>query len=82
MAEIGVMDRRKWLLRLIYVRLVIFTIFGAAEATRNTDKSADILILLAVVYVFSACWFGVLKVSQSYVWQSYAQIATDLLLIT
>src|SRR5499427_5850577 len=82
MAEIGVMDRRKWLLRLIYVRLVIFTIFGAAEATRHTDKSADILILLAVVYVFSACWFGVLKVSQSYVWQSYAQIATDLLLIT
>ena len=82
MAEIGVMDRRKWLLRLIYVRLVIFTIFGAAEATRHTDKSADILILLAVVYVFSGCWFGVLKLSQSYVWQSYAQIATDLLLIT
>src|SRR5213594_2353400 len=73
-------DRRKWLLRLIYVRMVAFTIFLAAEATRN--PTADVLVLLAAVYALSACWFALIKLNQSYVWQSYAQIAVDLLLIT
>src|SRR5438876_12102056 len=73
-------DRRKWLLRLIYVRMVAFTIFLAAEATRN--PTADVLVLLAVVYALSACWFALLKLNRSYVAQSYVQIALDLLLIT
>ena len=73
-------DRRKWLLRLIYVRMGAFTIFVAAEAVRK--PSADMLVLLAAVYGLSACWFALLKLNKSYVAQSYAQIAVDLLLIT
>src|SRR5881396_3658163 len=82
MADIGIMNRRKWLLRLIYVRLLVFTIFIAAEAVRKTEWSADTLVLLAAVYALSACWFGLLTLNKSYVWQCYAQIAVDLLLIT
>src|SRR5207249_7680129 len=55
-------------------------IFLAAEATRN--PTADVLVLLAAVYALSACWFALLKLNPSYVAQSYAQIAVDLLLIT
>src|SRR6516162_8856142 len=73
-------DRRKWLFRLIYVRLAAFTIFVAAEAIRK--PSADMLVLLAAVYALSACWFALIKLNQSYVWQSYAQIAVDLILVT
>ncbi len=82
MAEIAIMDRRKWLLRLIYVRLVIFSIFVAAEASRRSEPQLDMLVLLAAVYALSACWFALLKLNKSYVWQAYAQIAVDLLLIT
>jgi len=82
MSEIDVMDRRRWLQRLIHVRWVVFTIFAAAEATRNTNSSHDMLILLCVVYALSACWFGLVKLKVSYVWQSYLQTGVDLLLIT
>src|SRR5262245_2904606 len=82
MGETHVMDRRKWLLRLIYVRLVIFTIFLAAEASRKGRSAVDMLVLLAVVYALSLCWFALLKLNKSYVWQSYSQIGVDLLLIT
>jgi two-component system sensor histidine kinase PilS (NtrC family) len=78
--QTAVMDRRKWLLRLLYVRLAAFTIFVAVEVTRK--PSADLLVLLAAVYALSACWFALLNLNRSYVWQSYAQIAVDLLLIT
>src|SRR6185503_15688344 len=81
-AEVAVMDRRKWLLRLIYVRLVVFTIFVSAEAMRKAESSVDMLVLLAAVYALSVCWFGLLQLNKSYVFQSYAQIAVDLLLIT
>src|SRR5262245_58612148 len=81
MGEIAVMDRRKWLLRLIHIRLVIFTIFGAAEATRS-NSALDMIVLLAVVYVLSACWYGLLKLNGAYVWQSYLQVGVDLFLIT
>lgn len=74
------MDRRKWLLRLIYVRPAAFTIFVAAEVIRK--PSVDMLVLLGAVYALSACWSALLKLNHSYVWQSYAQIAVDLLLIT
>src|SRR2546421_46249 len=80
MGEVAIMDRRRWLLRLIYVRLAAFTIFIAGEFSRK--PSADLLVLLAAVYALSACWFALIKLNQSYVWQSYAQIAVDLLLIT
>ncbi len=76
------MDRRKWLLRLIYVRLVVFTIFVIAEAIRRSESYVELLALLAVVYALSACWYGLLKLNESYVWQSYTQIGVDLLLIT
>jgi len=82
MAENGVMDRRQWLLRLIYVRMAVFTICIVAETTRRSDVSADMLALLLAVYGLSACWFGLLRLNQFYVWQSYAQIGVDLLLIT
>jgi two-component system sensor histidine kinase PilS (NtrC family) len=82
MAETAIMDRRKWLLRLIYVRLAVFTIFIGAEALRKAELRFDLLVLLAAVYALSACWFGLLKLNQSYVWQSYAQITVDLFLIT
>ena len=54
------MDRRKWLLRLIYARLVLFTIFVAAELFK-TDTPVDLLVLLGAVYALSACWFGLLE---------------------
>src|SRR3989441_7937706 len=82
MADNGIMNRRKWLLRLIYVRIAAFTIFIAAEAVHKGEWSADTLVLLAAVWALSACWFGLFKLNRSYVWQSYAQIAVDLLLIT
>src|SRR5262249_30625264 len=82
MAEFEISDRRKWLLRLIFFRIVISTIFVAAEATRNSDTAVDMLVLLAAVYALSGCWFGLLKLNRSYVWQSYTQIGVDLLLIT
>lgn len=70
------MNRRQWLLRLIYVRVIVFSIFVAAEHT------LDMLVLLAAVYALSACWFALLKLNKSYVGQAYAQIAVDLLLVT
>src|ERR1051326_1450457 len=78
--EIAIMDRRKWLVRLIYVRLAAFTIFVAVESLRK--PSADMLVLLGAVYALSLCCFALLKLNHSYAWQSYAQITVDLLLIT
>src|SRR2546428_10798734 len=82
MADIAITDRRKWLLRLIYVRLVVFTGFAAEEVIRNVMPSRDMTIPLGAVYVLSACWFALLKLDKSYELQSYAQIAVDLLFIT
>jgi two-component system sensor histidine kinase PilS (NtrC family) len=82
MGEIAIMDRRKWLLRLICVRLVVFTIFVAGETTRKAIPLDYMVVLLAAVYGLSFCWFALLNLNQSYVGQSYAQIAVDLLLIT
>src|SRR6266571_4943666 len=82
MADIAITDRRKWLVRLIYVRLAVFTIFVGAEALRNDEWSVDMLVLLAAVWALSACWFALVRLNHQYVLQSYAQIAVDLLLIT
>src|SRR5688572_25921584 len=76
------MDRRPWLFRLIYIRVLVFTVFVAGEATRGQQFLPDLRLLLLVVYSLSFCWFVILRFSKSYVWQAYAQIAVDLLLIT
>jgi two-component system sensor histidine kinase PilS (NtrC family) len=81
MAGTAIMDRRKWLLRLVYARLVLFTVFVAAEL-RKSDTPVDLLLLLAAVYGLSLLSFGLIRINESYVWQSYFHIATDLLLIT
>ena len=70
------MDRRKWLLRLIWVRVGVFSVFVAAR------PSLDMAVLLGAVYALSFCWVALLKLNRSYVTQAYAQIAIDLLLIT
>jgi two-component system, NtrC family, sensor histidine kinase PilS len=83
MADSAIMDRRKWLLRLIYVRVVVFTLFVAGEITKGQGQTLqDLQILLFVVYGLSFCWFLVLRATKSYAWQAYVQIAVDLLLIT
>ena len=69
-------DRIRWLRRLIVVRLVVFTVFVAAE------PSTDLLVLLAAVYALSGCWFALLRLNQSHLAQAYAQIGVDLILIT
>jgi two-component system sensor histidine kinase PilS (NtrC family) len=68
--------RSKWLLRLIWVRIVVFSTFIAVQ------PSVDLLVLLAAVYALSLCWFGLLRLNHSYLGQAYGQIGVDLLLIT
>ena len=70
------MDRRKWLLRLIPLRAVTFTVFVLAE------PSGDMYRLLAAVYALSFFWYALVRINKGYGWQSYAQISVDLLLIT
>src|SRR5215471_2740407 len=82
MAQLAITDRRKWLLRLIYVRTAVFTIFIGIAAMQNAGLRLDLLHILFAVYALSACWFVLLRLNQSYVWQSYSQIALDLVLIT
>ena len=63
MPDSAIMDRRKWLLRLIYARVVIFTLFVAGEITKGQGQTLeDLQILLFVVYGLSVCWFLVLRV--------------------
>src|SRR5690242_13307893 len=70
------MDRQKWLLRLIPIRAIIFTIVAVAE------RSLDMMLILAVVYLFSLLWYALVRINKGYVWQAYTQSAVDLLLIT
>jgi two-component system, NtrC family, sensor histidine kinase PilS len=79
------MDRRKWLLRLIYVRLFAFSGFILVGwlTGRFVDATAnDNFFLLGAVFALSACWFALIRLNHSYVWQAYAQIFIDLVLIT
>jgi two-component system sensor histidine kinase PilS (NtrC family) len=76
-------DRRKWLLRLIQVRIVAFTIFTSLPLlSGQLSNRDDLIVLLAAVYALSACWYGLLRLNQSYTVQAYAQVISDLLLIT
>jgi two-component system sensor histidine kinase PilS (NtrC family) len=80
---LATMDRRKWLLRLIHVRVAAFGIFilipMLAGQLSNRD---DLVLLLCAVCVFSLFWLVLLRVNTWYVGQAYAQIVLDLLLIT
>jgi two-component system sensor histidine kinase PilS (NtrC family) len=71
------MDRRKWLLRLISVRLIVFSIVCLVA-----QPDVDMLVLLGAVYALSLCWLALVRLSSSDAWQAYAQIAVDLILIT
>ena len=79
------MDRPKWLLRLIYVRFVIFSIFVPVSLWIDANKPvqlqierlADMKVLLAVVAGLSVFWWALLKLSRAYVVQAYGQIAVD-----
>src|SRR5262245_22227171 len=79
--SVAIMDRRKWLFRLIYVRLIVFSLYVTAHfgfATGNVPL-ADLAML---VYALSVCWLLIWWVNERYVAQAYAQIIVDLLLIT
>jgi len=79
------MDRQKWLLRLIYVRLLAFSGFIIVGwfTGRFDGATADrMVVLLGAVLALSACWFALIRLNSHHVWQAYAQIIIDLFLIT
>ena len=85
-APIEVMDRRTWLLRLIYVRFIVFSAFIplslSISSNLKPERVGDMQLLLLVVSALSLLWWALLKHNTSYVAQAYGQIAVDLLLIT
>jgi len=84
------LDRPKWLRRLIHVRFIIFSLFIPISLWIDANKPLqlqierldDMKVLLAVVAGLSVLWWVLLKLNRSYVAQAYAQVACDLLLIT
>jgi two-component system sensor histidine kinase PilS (NtrC family) len=81
-ASAGV-DRRKWLFRLIYVRLVAFSIFILTPyLSGKLANPNEIVPLMGAVISLSLFWFALLRVNTRHVSQAYAQIIIDLLLIT
>jgi len=80
------MDRRTWLLRLIYVRFIFFSAFIAISLSISNrllvERVGDMQLLLLVVSGLSIFWWALLKNNSAYGAQAYAQIAVDLLLIT
>src|SRR5712671_2040527 len=79
------MDRPKWLLRLIYVRLAVFSVLIPVSYLIDNYKvvnPTDMTVLLSVVAGLSMLWWSLLRWNKSYVAQAYGQIAIDLLLIT
>jgi two-component system sensor histidine kinase PilS (NtrC family) len=82
----SIMDRRTWLRRLIWVRVIVFSVFviraGMNPEQAIWDPKPDMQALLAAVFGFSVLWFLLLRFNRWYVGQAYAQILVDLLLIT
>src|SRR5256885_16820224 len=78
------MDRPKWLLRLIYVRIAVFSLLIPISllVRENLEDSGDMKLLLLVIAGLSVFWWVLLRTNRSYVAQAYAQIGVDLLLIT
>jgi hypothetical protein len=70
---------------MIWVRVVVFTLFVTAQLTivrGPREDPTDLLVLLGAVYALSFCWLGLRHLNRSYLNQAYAQIAVDLVLIT
>ncbi len=78
------LERPKWLLWLIYVRFLIYSIIIPITLLlrRRFGDPEDMKNLLAVVVGLSFFWWLLVKLNKSYVIQAYSQIAVDLLLIT
>ena len=80
-SSLPVMDRRTWLLRLISVRLIVFSVFVTAQYFFvTTELSLGRPTLL--VYLLSGVWLLLWRFNTRYAGQASAQIAVDLLLIT
>lgn len=82
---LATLDRRKWLLRLIYVRLFAFSLFILIPwmmGEFDEAETSDMTRLLSAVFALSICWFGLVLLNRHYVGQAYAQIFVDLFLIT
>ena len=77
-------ERPKWLLWLIYVRFLLYSIIIPITVFlhRKFGDPRDMKTLLTVVVGLSFCWWLLVKFNTSYVTQAYCQIAVDLLLIT
>src|SRR5262245_1307322 len=84
--SLPVIDRRTWLFRLIYVRMIVFSVLLTAQPflvkAVTANNTQPLFNLLLLVYSLSACWFLLWQLNRRYVGQAYAQILTDLLLIT
>ena len=80
-ASLALMDRRAWLLRLIAVRLFVFSVFVTAQYFFiTTEPSLGRPVLL--VYALSVLWLLLWRYNNHYFGQAAAQIAVDLFLIT
>jgi len=81
--ELADVDRRRWLNRLIYVRIVAFSVFifipwfsGKFVDPRDVD------ILIGGVFALSVVWLALLQINMHYVGQAYAHVIVDVLMIT
>ena len=63
MPDSAIMDRRKWLLRLIYARFVIFTLFRSqGRLPKGQGQTLEDLQIAAVCRSrLSVCWLLVLR---------------------
>ena len=82
MAESAIMDRRKWLLRLIYARLARLHDLRSCRTLRKPTRLSICWSCWALSMRFPPAGSVCSRLNESYVWQSYCQIAVDLLLIT
>ena len=81
--ELAAVDRRRWLNRLIYVRIVAFSVFILIPwFSGKFANPRDMDLLLGSVAALSVIWLALLQINSHYVGQAYAQIILDLLLIT
>jgi two-component system, NtrC family, sensor histidine kinase PilS len=81
--ELADVDRRRWLNRLIYVRIVAFSVFILiAWFSGKFDNPRDVDMLLGGVCALSVIWLALLHINTHYDGQAYAQIVVDLLMIT
>ena len=78
------LERPKWLLWLIYVRFLVYSIIIPITVLlrRRFGDPDDMKTLLTVVVGLSFLWWLLVKLNTRYMLQAYVQIAVDLLLIT